>query len=90
MVDVELAFIDLFEIMHHNFMFVDKKVPGLLNYGEGWQGAEGLDQEALLWLHNNGATSQKDTKIQINEYLDILMDLFSVKKRRAQQILKIT
>ncbi len=87
-IDVELAFIDLFEIMHHTFMFVDKKIPGLLNYGEGWQGAESLDQEALLWLNKEGAVSLEDSKTQINEYLDILMKLFSVKKRRAQEILK--
>jgi hypothetical protein len=38
--DVELAYMDLLEIMHHTYQYVNNKIPGFLNYGEGWQGAE--------------------------------------------------
>jgi hypothetical protein len=86
--DVIMAFIDLFEIMHHNYLFVHKKIPGLLDYGEGWQGAGGKDQEALLWLHEQGATSLEESVVQIKEYREKIKTLFNVQKRRAQEIIK--
>lgn len=86
-IDVELAYNDLLEILTHTFQYVNKKVPGFLNYGEGWQGAEPYDQEALKWLHQQGATSE-DRAVQTAEYEQKIMDTFNVKDRRAREIIK--
>lgn len=85
--DVELAYLDLFEIMHHTYQYVNNKIPGFLNYGEGWQGAEAMDQEALQWLIDEGATSE-DSAVDSKDYAIKIMDLFDVKDRRAREIIK--
>jgi hypothetical protein len=86
--DVELAHSDLSEILTHTFQYVNKKVPGFLNYGEGWQGAEPYDQEALKWLHQQGATCE-DRAVQTAGYEQKIMDTFNVKDRRAREIIKL-
>jgi len=88
LVDVQLAHDDLIEILNCTFMYVNKKVPGFLNYGEGWQGAEPYDQEALEWLHQQGATSE-DRAVQTSDYEQKIMDTFNVKDRRAREIIKV-
>lgn len=85
--DVELAYIDLFEIMHHTYQYVNNKIPGFLNYGEGWQGAEAKDQEALNWLLEKGAIDE-DSAVNAGEYENQIMDLFNVKIRRSRDIIK--
>lgn len=85
--DVELAYMDLFEIMHHTYQYVNNKIPGFLNYGEGWQGAEAMDQEALQWLIDEGAISE-DAAIDSTLYAEHIMTLFEVKDRRAREIIK--
>lgn len=85
--DVELAYLDLFEIMHHTYQYVNNKIPGFLNYGEGWQGAEAKDQEALNWLYEKGAIDQ-DSAVNAADYEDKIMDLFKVKERRSRDIIK--
>lgn len=84
---VELAYLDLFELMHHNYQFINNKVPGYLNYGEGWQGAEALDQELLVWLYSKGALTY-ETSIKGAEYVDQIMKKYDVKERRARDIQK--
>ncbi len=81
--DVELAFMDLFEIMDHAYEFIDLKVPGTLDYGDGWQGARLKDQEALSWLQEKGATSEKASKVSIKEYENKLREIYNVKSRQA-------
>lgn len=85
--DVELAYMDLFEIMHHTYQYVNNKIPGFLNYGEGWQGAEAMDQEALQWLLQKGAVDE-DSAIDSTLYAEQIMTLFEVKDRRAREIIK--
>jgi hypothetical protein len=85
--DVELAYMDLFEIMHHTYQYVNNKIPGFLNYGEGWQGAEAKDQEALNWLYEKGAINE-DSAVKVGDYENQIMELFNVKIRRSREIIK--
>ncbi|WP_048190706.1 hypothetical protein [Methanobacterium sp. SMA-27] len=85
--DVELAYLDLFEIMHHTYQYVNKKIPGFLNYGEGWQGAEAKDQEVLQWLIDNNAIDESSA-VNSNDYKKQIMKIFKVKDRRARDIIK--
>lgn len=86
--DVELAYLDLKEVLTHTFVYVNKKVPGFLNYGEGWQGAELHDQETLKWLHEIGAVDE-DRAVKSVEYEQKVMDVYKVKERRAREIIKL-
>jgi hypothetical protein len=81
--DVELAFMDLFEIMEHTYEFIESKILGSLDYGNGWKGARFKDQEALKWLYDKGAISEENSNVSIKDYEDKLMELFNVKERRA-------
>lgn len=83
--DVELAFMDLFEVMEHTYQYVEYKIPGNLDYGDGWHGARLKDQEALEWLYEIRATSEESSNISIKEYEDKLMEIFNVKSRQAQK-----
>lgn len=83
-VDVDLAFMDLFEIMEHTYEFVERKIPGSLDYSDGWQGARSKDQDALRWLQEMGATSEENTMVSIKDYEDKLGEIFNVKERRAR------
>lgn len=86
--DVELAYLDLFEVMHHTYQYVNNKIPGFLNYGEGWQGAEGNDQEVLRWMADQDAIDESSA-IDSADYVSTIMQIFSVKERRARDILKV-
>lgn len=85
--DVELAFIDLFEINEHTYQFIESKIPGNLDYGDGWQGARLKDQEALRWLYERNALD-KNNALALSDYLNEIMNIFNVKERRAYDILK--
>ncbi len=85
---VELAFLDLFEILDHCYLFIEAKIPGYMNYGEGWQGALAKDQEALRWLQEKGATSLDKTTISIGNYQDQIKNVFDVSERQARYIMK--
>lgn len=64
---VELAFTDLFEFFHMQLDFVNEKVRGQLDYGEGWKGAVDKDQKCLEWLYNNDATDS-NSQITLEEF----------------------
>lgn len=83
--DVELAYLDLFEVMEHTYEFIESKIHGSLDYGDGWKGARFKDQEALKWLYDKGTTSEETSNISIKEYENKLMELFNVKERRASE-----
>lgn len=83
--DVQLAYIDLFEIMNHTFQYVNAKIPGYLNYGEGWKGAELKDQEIITWMHQQNAINE-GSAITNDLYLDQVMDVYGVKERQAKEI----
>ncbi|MCE7699825.1 MAG: hypothetical protein K8E24_013750, partial [Methanobacterium paludis] len=82
---VELAFIDYAEILEHTYDYIENKILGNLDYGEHWNGAVKEDQEILKWLHENGATSLKTSKISIKEYQEKIMEVYNVKGRQAQR-----
>lgn len=83
---VELAFIDLLEILEHMYLYVDAKIPGYMNYGEGWKGALTNNQICLRWLHDQGATSLDDTQVSISDYKNKIIQVFNVKERQAGNI----
>lgn len=83
--DVELAYVDLFEVMEHCYQYIEYKIPGNLDYGDGWQGARLKDQEALQWLHEMNATSEQDTNASVKDYEDKLKEIFNVGTRQAQK-----
>ena len=85
---IELAFIDYTEILEHTYLFVENKVIGDLNYGEGWNGAMDKNFRALNWLYIHGATSEEESNVSIADYIDKLMKVFRVEERQAQRILK--
>lgn len=85
---VELAYIDLFEILEHTYQFIEVKIPGFMNYGEGWQGALMQDQDALRWLHKQGATSFEESKVSIGDYQDEIQNIFDKKERQARNIME--
>lgn len=85
---IELAFIDYTEILEHTYLFVENKVRGDLNYGEGWNGAMDKDLRALNWLNNNGATSKEKSKVSIADYKQRLMKIFYLEERQVSRILK--
>ena len=84
---VELAYIDLFEVLEHTYTFVESKIPGFMNYGEGWQGALLQDQEALRWLYNQGATSLEGSNVSVGQYQDQIQLIFDKKERQARTIM---
>lgn len=80
---VELAFVDYVEILEHTYHFVETKILGSMDYGEGWAGAQKKDQELLQWLNEKGAVSIEKTKISIKEYKEKIMELFNIADRQA-------
>ena len=84
---VELAFIDLIEFMELNYDFIEKKVKGELDYGEKWHGATSKDQEALKWLHDEGATSLEDSKVSIKDYKGKIGEICNLKEKAARNIM---
>jgi hypothetical protein len=83
--DIETAYVDLFEIMEHEYEYVEIKVFGNLDYGDGWRGARLKDQESLRWLHEKGAISENVSKVSIKEFEDKLRGIFGVKERQARK-----
>lgn len=86
--DIKLAYLDLFEVLEHTYLFVSEKIPGMLNYGEGWQGADGKDQEVLMWLYQHGAIDLDSSTISAGDYQDKIKTVFDVKDRAASDIFK--
>ncbi len=86
--DVELAFVDLFEFMEHEYQYVSDKIPGYLDYGEMWLGATSHDQVMLKWLYDQGANSLENSNISIREYQDVIMAEFMVEEKQARRITK--
>jgi len=86
-IDVIFAYIDLFEILEHTYQFIEAKIPGSLDYGEGWHGAIQKDQEVLRWLYDNGNINEANA-IPKQDYLDKIMELQGIQKRQAENVLK--
>ncbi|MBF4474275.1 hypothetical protein [Methanobacterium formicicum] len=82
---VELAYMDLFEVLEHTYDFIEAKIPGFMNYGEGWRGAVQNDQTCLRWLHQQ--TSNPDDVVPVSKYQNKVMKVFNVKERQARYII---
>lgn len=81
---VELAFVDLIEFMELNYDFIEKKIKGELDYGEKWHGATSKDQEALKWLHDQGATSLESSVVTMKDYKDKIGEIYNLKEKAAR------
>lgn len=82
---VELAFLDYAEILELTYDFIDSKIIGSMDYGEGWEGADKKAQKVLAWLYENDATSYESSKISIKEYKERIMEVYNVKERQARR-----
>lgn len=80
--DVELAFVDIIERLVYEFQYIDKKIKGKLDYGEGWGGATGKVQQCLEELYEIGAES-KETSIPIWQFQKMISKVFDISERRA-------
>lgn len=63
---VKLAFMDMLEFFDLQLNFVQDKINGKLDYGDGWNGARETDQQCLQWLWEQGAKDEASSKITIN------------------------
>lgn len=79
---VELAFVDLAEIMEQVYDFIDDKVIGNLDYGDD---LDTKDHEVLKWLSQQNATSEENSKISIKQYHEKIMEIFNVKEKQASR-----
>ncbi|EKF86932.1 hypothetical protein A994_01560 [Methanobacterium formicicum DSM 3637] len=85
--DVIFAYIDLFEILEHTYQFIEAKIPGSLDYGEGWNGAIQKDQEVLRWLYDNGIVDEGNA-IPKQDYLNKIKELHGIRDRQAESVFK--
>ncbi|AUB55253.1 hypothetical protein BK007_03965 [Methanobacterium subterraneum] len=86
-IDVVFAYIDLFEILEHTYQFIEAKIPGSLDYGEGWYGAIQKDQEILRWLYDSGIVNEAKA-IPKQDYLDKIKEVQGIRDRQAENVLK--
>ena len=86
-IDVILAYLDLFEILEHTYMYIEAKIPGLLDYNEGWNVNKKGDHEILQWLKETGVTN-KENAIHKMKYLEKIMEVMGIKKRQAENVFK--
>lgn len=82
--DVEKAFMDLYEFFTCTLDFVDKRIIGYLDYGEGFGGALTKDAEILKWLKETGAVSKESSTITIDDYVNKICEVFDVPYRTAR------
>lgn len=73
---VEIAFMDLIELWHLNLTFIDEKVYGNLDYGEGYKGSNIKERLLLDWLSVNGASSEKNSKVSIAAFIEEVKKVF--------------
>lgn len=83
---IALASIDLFEFLEHLYQFVENKIHGSLDYGEGWNGATNNDKELLRWLNDQNALSKDTSQISIREYQKKIQRVFNVEERQSVNI----
>jgi len=75
---IDLAFIDLMEFFSMQLDFIKDKILGKLDYGEGWSGARGRDQECLEWLYQKGAANEESSKVSIKEFKKAISEIKGV------------
>lgn len=79
---VELAFIDLAEIMEQEYNFIEDKVLGNMDYGDD---LDIKDQLVLKWLIEQKATSPETSNVSIKQYKEKIMEVFGVDERQARR-----
>lgn len=82
---LEFAYADLFEIYSHCMQFVEKKVHGMLDYGNSWGGASSDDRSCLEWLADKGALSYETSTVGIKEYEEAIAALCNLKSEGARR-----
>jgi hypothetical protein len=76
--DVELAFMDLFEFFKCTLNFVENKINGYLDYGEGWGGAVKKDVVVLRWLKEQNATSLENSNVTIDDFVNKIAEIYDI------------
>lgn len=79
------AYVDMFEFFVHSLDFIERKILGLMDYGETWDGATGQYVEVLEYLNKQGATSFDDSKVTIDEIHEQIKNIFNVESKRSAQ-----
>ncbi len=82
---VELAFIDLSEIMEQVYNFIEDKVHGNLDYGDD---LDLKDHEVLKWLADQNATSEETSTVSIKQYKKKICEIFKIGERQARRYKK--
>lgn len=84
-VHIDLAFMDVFELLVRECDFLEKKIWGDFDYGENWYGAMGHAKRCLEWLYEQGATSEEKSEITIEQFNDFVADVYKIKDRQARE-----
>ncbi len=82
---VELAFLDFFEFFSMQLNYIQDKVHSRLDYGEGWQGADGKDQQALEWLFAQGARDESSSTTSIADFKKAISKIHGVGADQAHK-----
>lgn len=83
---IQLAFMDLTELLQAHFDFIDQRIEGNLDYGVGWKGAEYKDRICLEHLYNEDCLSLEKSTISIAEFKEYIEEIYKVRKDQAQKI----
>lgn len=81
--DVENAYVDILERLVFEFIYVEDKIKGTLDYGEQWNGATGKAQECLKFLVENQAFDRKSS-IPIYQLQEVISEKYGISTRRAR------
>jgi len=83
--DVEMAFMDLYEFFSCTLNFIENKIIGYLDYGEGWGGAIKRDAEILRWLKEQDATAKENTKVSISKFIGKITEVYDTSEENARK-----
>jgi len=83
--DVELAFMDLYEFFSCTLNFIENKIIGYLDYGEGWGGAIKKDAEILRWLKEQNAITKDNTKVSISNFISKIVEIYDTSEENARK-----
>lgn len=73
---IDLAFMDLFEYWITTLDFIENKIFGKLDYGEGYKGAKLTERKCLDYLYIKEAISYESSIISIDEFLKEVMKIY--------------
>ena len=73
---VDLAFMDLMEFWNTTLDFVENKIYGVLDYGEGYKGAKLIERKCLDYLAMKEAISFEISNISIQDFLEEIEKIY--------------